>query len=430
MYEKIFYSKLNLGLKPPHKDTCKLCDTLAVKIRATEAEPDSEQKVACLSSLKTDTELHHRRVELARTSMLNDKKAAIEGKCSVLTFDLQKTIMLPKVPTGVVYYKRQLACYNLGIHNCATSKGTMHLWHEGVAGQGPDEIGSCLLKYLSTFPSMERLVLWSDSCGGQNRNIKLVVLLMCLVSDPSCSIKEVTQKFAIPGHSYLPNDSDFGHIEKKMMKQQHIFTLDEVKNIIETCRVKKEAFDVMIMKSSDFYRSNEITHAITNRKQHDGKKVSWLNIRVLRVSREKPFVMEYKYSHNEDIQFEEVSFAKRLKGIQTPLHKLVLKQTQPKPIKDVKKKDIESMLPFVPPVYHTFYHSILAATTQTASTLCATREISNQENEPNESNTINCLQSCAEDPSVPTETEDREEYWDSEQFEENADDDPTWERKN
>lgn len=91
----------------------------------------------------------------------------------------------------------------------------MHLWHECQGGRGPDEIGSCLLKYISEHPTKEKIVFWCESCGGQNRNFKMASLLMRLVQNPLNNIKEVEERFPIPGHSFLPNDTDFGHIEKK-----------------------------------------------------------------------------------------------------------------------------------------------------------------------------------------------------------------------
>lgn len=48
----------------------------------------------------------------------DDKKLAQEKETiETISFDLEKTLSLPKVPTNIVYYKRQLCVYNLGIHS-------------------------------------------------------------------------------------------------------------------------------------------------------------------------------------------------------------------------------------------------------------------------------------------------------------------------
>lgn len=123
VYEKIFYTDFNLSFKPPHKDTCKTCDSFKVKIMAIEKD-HTEVEGNCLQELKTQQELHHRKVEMARTEMKNDIEKPKKQECTVLSFDLQKTYSLPKVPTGEVYYKRQLSVHNLGIHDLGTGKAT------------------------------------------------------------------------------------------------------------------------------------------------------------------------------------------------------------------------------------------------------------------------------------------------------------------
>ncbi|XP_050508545.1 uncharacterized protein LOC126885834 [Diabrotica virgifera virgifera] len=116
----------------------------------------------------------------ARNLMNSDlQKAKNEENLEVLTFDLEKTLPLPRIPTNIVFYKRQLWLYNCGIHSGKTGRGYCYVWAEGTAGKGPQEVASVLLKYLQEklTPQITELILWSHSCGGQNRNIKIVMLL-------------------------------------------------------------------------------------------------------------------------------------------------------------------------------------------------------------------------------------------------------------
>lgn len=45
------------------------------------------------------------------------KRANTDEELEVLTFDMEKTLPLPRIPTNIVFYKRQLWLYNLGIHS-------------------------------------------------------------------------------------------------------------------------------------------------------------------------------------------------------------------------------------------------------------------------------------------------------------------------
>ena len=104
--------------------------------------------------------------------------------------------------------------YNLGIHNLSTGEVLMHVWDEKVASRGSEEISSCLLKYCSdrAASGVQVISAFSDACGGQNENFKVVLMWMylCLTTD----IVEVNHRFMISGHSYLPNDADSGVIER------------------------------------------------------------------------------------------------------------------------------------------------------------------------------------------------------------------------
>jgi hypothetical protein len=88
----------------------------------------------------------------------------------------------------------------------------MNVWDESIGSRVVQEVGSCILKYLQTH---ETVIAEPDSCGRQNRNIKIAAMWMHIVQCPAFNIREVRHKFSKPGHSFLPSDSDFRAIEKK-----------------------------------------------------------------------------------------------------------------------------------------------------------------------------------------------------------------------
>ena len=170
------------------------------------------QVQAQVESLECQRNTHQECAQMARNSLKSDRMLAkqSDGNKFVITFDLQSTLPTPRLSSNIVYYKRQLMVYNLGIHDCNTELGHMHVWHEGVASRGAQEISSCITTYVKAVRSSEctktELMMWSDSCGGQNRNIKISLSLLKLVCR-DIPFTTITQKCLESGHSFLPNDS-------------------------------------------------------------------------------------------------------------------------------------------------------------------------------------------------------------------------------
>lgn len=148
-----------------------------------------------------------------------------------------------------------------------------------------------------------------------------------------------------------------------------IYIPDQLHQIIKSSRVKKRAFAVVEMKASDFITSDYVTALLTNRKKGEQELVQWLKIRCLRVRKNTPYTMEYKYSHSDLVPFESVNFKKgHIKkgspvGTSTyPLYSVVLQPKYPngRPLPLPKKADLGSLLEFVPPVYHEFYQKLFS----------------------------------------------------------------------
>ncbi|CAG9831602.1 unnamed protein product [Diabrotica balteata] len=102
-------------VKTPHKDTYRMCDTYKAQISSAQ------------TTHKENLERNHREhLEIAnelRNEIKADLICAQEDKTlETLTFDLQKTHPLPKIPTGVAYYKRQLNLLILGTYLCRPYK--------------------------------------------------------------------------------------------------------------------------------------------------------------------------------------------------------------------------------------------------------------------------------------------------------------------
>ncbi|CAG4937176.1 unnamed protein product [Parnassius apollo] len=138
-FNEIFLTEFNLSFKPPRVDTCPTCDSSKIEIDTAPTEV-----VKDLAKQKLD--FHHKQAEMARKLINND---GADFRCPnsdvrVVQFDLQQHMYLPTLTHTQMYYSRQLAFVNMGIHLEDEGKGIMFLWNETVGQKGSNEIASCL----------------------------------------------------------------------------------------------------------------------------------------------------------------------------------------------------------------------------------------------------------------------------------------------
>lgn len=310
-YRHILCTHFNLRQKKLKKDTCKKCDEFNVKMKMTSVSEEDKQ------AFEKECNLHQSEAQNARNQMTQDIKMAKEvNNVETLTYDLQKTLPLPRFPTNIIYYKRQICVYNSGVYSAKKNRGYFYVWVEGTAGRGAQEVGSCLRKHLLSDISHDitELNLWSDSCGGQNRNIKIVLLLNTLFDDLP-HLNTIRLKYLVSGHSYLENDSHFGDVELALKYQQYLYTLEDYIHVMETCRKKKEKFCVSVMDKEDFKSTSKIENGITNRKKDlDDQKVNWLKVREIRLDRSKPMILQMRMTFDENSPYSSVDIKKKKKG--------------------------------------------------------------------------------------------------------------------
>lgn len=352
MYRHIFHKDFNLHFHSPRKDTCTKCDTLKMKLECEENPEVKEQ-------YRVEHSVHLRKAEKARTSMMAEKnKAIVDPSVYTFSFDLEKALPFPTLTCSMAYYKRNCYVYNFGCHELSTDRGYMYLWDETMASRGSQEISSCIRKHVSQRAvKKQHIIAYSDACTGQNRNIKTSLMWIRLMGENE-SIKVIDHKFLVSGHSFLPNDH-IGHIELKA-KNKIMYVPDDWYTVIKKAR-SKHAFHVYQMQRVDFFSSYSLEKVITNRKKNtDGQPVNWLKIQWLRFRRDSPYKIFYKETIDEEFPFSCINITPATKGrppnIQDinlePLNKDVL------PVSDLKKRDMLSLLQFIPPVRHLFFTSL------------------------------------------------------------------------
>lgn len=261
VFRDIFRKKFNLSFHAPVSDSCRRCDEYEQKLK-------SELCETVLTNLKFEKDLHLRKAESARAGMTFDAELGKlpENDVTVIAFDLMSTLPTPHLSTGVCYYKRQLWTYCLGIHNLSNNQAHMYVWHEAIASRGPQEIGSCLKHYIENYVKTSKLVMYSDQCGGQNRNIKLSLICNYVIQNKISNVKQIDHKFLVSGHSYLACDRDFGVIEKNKKNYNDIYIPGDWVKVISSSR-KHNPFKIVEMKSENFITTEPLEKNITNRKK-------------------------------------------------------------------------------------------------------------------------------------------------------------------
>ena len=151
-----------------------------------------------------------------------------------IAFNLQKVLQTPKCNVSDLYYSRKLSTYNFSTCNLATNEATCYMWHETQAKRDSCEISTCVFKENTKAANAGQIDLryYSDSCGGQERNIAFST--MCLYSVNKLPIQTITHTYLEKGHSQSEIDSVHPRIEKSTKQRNIYITSDwftDVENI-------------------------------------------------------------------------------------------------------------------------------------------------------------------------------------------------------
>lgn len=347
IYRNIFKSEFNLHFHHPRKDTCQKCDMLNMKIK-TSCDIQEQQ------NLTEQHKIHLINAEMARNSLQKDRDLASNNPEKYL----QKALPFPKLTVSIAYYKRNMYVLNQGFHNFHNDEVNMYVWDETIASRGSQEVASCCLMHLQNVTTQKHIIAYSDMCTGQNRNIKLALMWMKIVQSSDNEINTVDHKFLLSGHSFLPNDRDFGVVEMAIRKNNFFYIPQDYYEVIANCR-KQNKFIVHEMKTKNFVSTQPLENAVLKRKKNnDGEIVNWLNICWIRFTQEAPYKMFYKTSM-EQAEFKILDLSPKIGrpanfgNIKLPsLHK------NRRNITSEKYMDMMALLPYIPPIHHAYFTNL------------------------------------------------------------------------
>ena len=332
---------------------------------------DAAQSQDHRDELQLTLATHHSSASQGYQSLKDDiEQSKSSSDLDVITFDLQQNLPVPTLTHSAMFYLRQLWVYNFGIHICKDDSAVMCVWNETIAGRGSSEIISNLLQYFSQQHSAStHLICYSDSCFGQNKNFAMVCFWNSLIGRKW--FKQIDHKFLIRGHTYLPNDRDFSHIEKKKSTAR-VFIPEEWEKVIASCTQAKP-YKIQHMTSELFYDFSDLEKAHTKRKKDTSgqpvllSKAMWMNFGQGVVNKEDgkqittvhPNEVWLRYSFDKSETWSKVSLLKgRRKEPPNICIPLRCKYPEGHPIKSKKIKDLQKMIPFIPVEHRHFYEDL------------------------------------------------------------------------
>lgn len=345
LYEK-YFKDAGLKVKNPKKDTCAQCDKY--KIQLTDNIITTDQKTKIIE----DKIKHQNEAEQAYESKRNDIATMSKDHC-VLSFDLQQCLPTPSLESSVAFYKRQLWTYNLTVHNCVSSKVTCYIWYETLAKRGANEIGSCV--YLSNLPkNITHVTMYSDCCPGQNKNS--ILMAMCLFFlDQQETIEIIDHKFMVPGHSRMECDSDHAKIEKA--RKTYPSSINHPYDWMQLIRFAgKNKFLVVEMGQEMFFDFNKLLKKSYQMKKTNENKEKFVfrDVKWIRYIKNEKDIVYYKTSLDLNAKFNKLN----LKRKNSTSMDITRAYNDMLCITEEKKKDLMTLLEFIPETFHNFYKNL------------------------------------------------------------------------
>lgn len=198
---------------------------------------------------------HIQKAEEARRHYRIDADAPSDASLAVVSADLQKVIMLPRIDEfKAALFTRRLVAFNESF--IPVGKQQLYLrplaviWHEAVSGRKREDITSAFHAFLMQNRDMHHIVIWLDNCSAQNKNWCLLSFIVYMVNSDEIAADSIELKFFEPGHTFMSADSFHHQVELSMKKKKRVYDFSDFEDCVRKAAVG--GVDVKSMAVSDF----------------------------------------------------------------------------------------------------------------------------------------------------------------------------------
>ncbi|CAH2097188.1 unnamed protein product [Euphydryas editha] len=259
------------------------------------------------------------------------------------TFDLQKVLHTPYGESMLLYYSRKIATYNLTFYESVTRNGFCFLWNEVAGKRGANEVCTILAKYIQMVDereSIKHLLLYCDSCPGQNRN-KTVLTCIHKCLHKCKNIATIQINYLLPGHTFMPVDSMHSVIEKSVTNTI-IWAPSQWLTVCALARKAPRPYEVEVLSHEDFMGWNG-----TSEKYFKGNlsgKIS--KIQTVTLKKNHTAHIEVKYSINVETETENIDVIGKTELMPKKIYKSRLLISKKK-FNDLEKLSINKTIPAI-----------------------------------------------------------------------------------
>lgn len=289
----------------------------------------------------------------ARAEKKKDKELGIEGKCLVFTMDVEAVKVAPWVRASASFFKTKLTCHNFTVYNLVSRVVVCYWFDETASDMNSSTFASCIIKFLDNYcvqPYPGPIILWSDGCVYQNRNVNLSNALSNYAQEKNV---EIIQKYLEVGHTQMECDSVHARIENTL-KGREIYIPHDYVRYTELARKKPSPYVAEKLSFSDFkdFSAKKYQRYPTIRPGRIKNDPVVTDLRVLRYLPNGD--IEYKVNFDKDYKL--LPQRKKSEQFTSPvyptLHRAAL------PIETRKWQHLQELKSVIPSEYHHYYDTL------------------------------------------------------------------------